>query len=172
MGQSGNKGQEDAVWTLARNIVQVRLKDLPDEAMEATKKSILDTLGVIEAASGITPGLKELVELVREGGGKEESTILGFGGMVPAWMAAFTNGAMSHCLDYDNTITIGHPSAQTVPAGFAIAERLGKVTGKDFITAVTLGDDIFSRLCYSISLKFLWHRTPLFGFFCCCRHVW
>ena len=165
MGQSGNKGQEDVVWTLARNIVKTGYKDLPAEAVAATKKSVLDTLGVIEAASGITPGLKEIVELVKEGGGKEESTILGFGGRVPAWMAAFANGAMSHCLDYDDTITIGHPSANTVPPGFVVAERLGKVNGKDFITAVALGNDLYPRFCYSVGVRPGWHRTPLFGVF-------
>ncbi len=165
--RSAQEKKEDVVWALARNVVQVGYKDLPRDTIEATKKCILDTLGVIEAASGITPGLKELVELVREGDGKEESTILGFGGRVPAWMAAFANGAMSHCLDYDDLHhhARGHLSANTVPSGFAVAERLGNVSGKDFITAVALGNDLMARFCYSISLKAMWHRTPLFGVF-------
>ncbi len=166
-GLPSSKGKEDVVWALARNVVQTEYQNLPSEAVESTKKSILDTLGVIEAASGITPGLKELVELVTEGGGKKESTILGFGSRVPAWMAAFANGAMAHCLDYDDLHhrAKAHLSATTVPSGFAIAERLGKVKGKDFVTAVALGNDLMARLCCSISLKFMWHRTPLFGVF-------
>jgi len=60
MEQPSSEGKGDVVWTLAKNIVQAGYPDLPAEAVEATKKSILDTLGVIEAASGITPGLKEL----------------------------------------------------------------------------------------------------------------
>ncbi len=76
--------KKDVVWELARNVVETSYQNLPAEAVDAKKNSILDTLGVIEAASGITPGLKELVELVKEGGGKKESTILGFGGRVPA----------------------------------------------------------------------------------------
>ncbi|MDP2953706.1 MAG: MmgE/PrpD family protein, partial [Chloroflexota bacterium] len=124
------------------------------------------TLGVIVAASGMTPGLKELVDLVKEGGGKKESTILGFGGRVPAWMAAFANGAMSHCLDYDDIHywVAGHPSSSTVPSACAVAERLGKVSGKDLIAAVALGNDLLPRLGYSVGLDTPWHST-LFSFF-------
>ncbi len=104
---------------------------------------------------------------MKEGGGREESTILGFGGKVPAWMAAFANGAMVHCLDYDDIHhhARGHLSSQTVPAGFAVAERIGNVKGRDFITAIALGNDIMARLCSSVPLKYMWHRTPLFGVF-------
>ncbi|MBI2858210.1 MAG: MmgE/PrpD family protein [Chloroflexi bacterium] len=34
---------EDVAWTLARHVVKVEYDDLPSEAVEATKKSILDT---------------------------------------------------------------------------------------------------------------------------------
>ncbi len=57
------KMEEDVVWTLAKNLVGVKYQNLPVEAVAAAKKSILDNLGVIEGASGITPGLKDLVEL-------------------------------------------------------------------------------------------------------------
>lgn len=159
--------KEDIVWPLARNVVQVKYQDLPAETVEATKKSILDTLGVIEAASGLTPWMKDLVGLVKESGGRDESTILGFGGRVPAWMAAFANGAMAHCLDYDDLhhSARAHCGAQTVSPGFAVAERLGKVSGKDLITAVALGIDLFARLCYSIDPKIPWCRHPMFGVF-------
>ena len=48
-------GKEDLVWELAETIAEVQYNDLPPETVAATKKSILDTLGVIEAASGMTP---------------------------------------------------------------------------------------------------------------------
>ncbi|MFD2883958.1 hypothetical protein ACFS4T_19670 [Pseudomonas lini] len=31
-----------------------------------------------------------------------QASILGFGGRVPATMAALANGALAHCLDYDD----------------------------------------------------------------------
>jgi 2-methylcitrate dehydratase PrpD len=88
--------------------------------------------------------------LAKEAGGKEESTLLGFGSKVPCWMAAFVNGSCAHALDFDDCITgenpIHHPTASTFPAALAIAERIGGVSGKDFITAVALGNDLSIRI--------------------------
>lgn len=152
---------------LAKNVAETRYEDIPAETIEVTKRSILDTLGVAVAASGIVPELKGLVDLIKEAGGKEESTIWGFGGRVPAWMAAFANGAMAHALDYDDVFddTAVHPSATTVPAAFAVAERIGAVDGKQFITAVALGNDLIYRMAQAVVWKRDWFLTPLFGVF-------
>lgn len=160
--------KEDVAWPLARNITAVRYEDIPQEAVATAKKSVLDILGVILGASGTIPGIKELVELIEEWGGKEESTIIPFGIRVPAWAAAFTNGSMVHGLDYDDMdhFVRVHSSSSVVPAAFAIAERLGNVTGKELITAVVLGQDLMVRLGSSIPRPVLdWHKTSLCGAF-------
>ncbi len=139
----------DCSYALARNVVDTKYEDLPVEVVEVTKNSILDTIGVILAGSTLgEEGLKGIIELVKQGGGKKESTIIGFGDKVVSWMAAFANGAMAHQLDYDDTYDVGpvHPGAATIPAGCAIAERQGNVTGKEFITAIALGCDVVCRL--------------------------
>ena len=83
-------------------VADARYEDLSAGAIDAAKKSILDTLGVILAASGVEPRVRALVNLVQETGGRPESSVLGFGGRVPAAQAAFANGAMAHCLDFDD----------------------------------------------------------------------
>ncbi len=140
--------EEDAAGKFARTVVNTSYEAIPKEAAEVTKKCILDTLGTIAAASSAGQGCKELVKLVKEGAGKRQSTIIAFGGKVPCWMAAFANGAMAHALDYDDHLVSAgiHPSCTTVPAAFAIAGRVGRVSGKDLITAVTLGNDMICRL--------------------------
>ena len=101
---------------------QSRYEDLPVEAIEGAKKSILDTIGVILAASGVEPAVRGVAELVRETGGSPESTVLGFGGRAPALMAAFANGAMAHCLDFDDHAPEGHhPSSSIVPQDCMLA---------------------------------------------------
>jgi 2-methylcitrate dehydratase PrpD len=159
--------EKDVAYDLARNVATINYKDLPPEVVAATKMSILDTLGVILAASGTVPGIAEIVELVRETGGREEGTIVGFGGRVPAWMAAFANAAMGHAMDYDDLHhgAMVHPSSPTVTAAFAVAERLGSVKGSDFISAVALGNDVACRLGMSVPLKGTWHPTTVFGVF-------
>jgi len=69
----------DTSYGLAKNVVNTEYGDLPAEVVEVTKRSILDTIGVILAASTLgEQGVKEIIELVKEGGGRQESTIIGF----------------------------------------------------------------------------------------------
>lgn len=160
--------EKDAAYAFARTLVSTRYEDIPVDAAEMTKKCILDTLGTIVAASRGSPECKKLVDMVREWGGERQSTIIAFGGKVPCWMAAFANGSMAHALDYDNHLLAAtiHPSCTTVPAGFAVAEHVGKVDGKRFITAVALGDDMICRLGLAVrSRSKKWMMTvPMGGF--------
>ncbi|MFC1814361.1 MmgE/PrpD family protein [Thermodesulfobacteriota bacterium] len=159
----------DTSQVLAQHIVDIRYEDLPPQVIEVTKKSILDTIGVILAANTLGEGgVKEIVEFIKDEGGKEESIIIGFGGSVPAWMAAFANGAMAHQLDYDDCFDIGiaHPSGPTVPAALAIAGRQGNITGKEFITAVASGNDVVCRLSLPLTkdnTDYGWARTSTLG---------
>jgi 2-methylcitrate dehydratase PrpD len=70
-------------------------------------------------------------------------------------MAAFTNGAMGHMLDYDDIhyMALAHPTVTTAIPGLAIAERLGNVNGEDFITAVAIGNDVMIRIGRAILLS-------------------
>jgi len=70
---------------------------------------VLDTLGTLFAGSTAHGG-HEVVEVTKEWGGKEESTIIAYGGKVPAPMAAFCNASMAHALDLDDThATLAYP---------------------------------------------------------------
>ena len=111
----------DLCHDFASLAANTRYEDISPAAIDAAKKSILDTVGVIVAASGMEPAAQSVVDVVRESGGKPESSILGFGGRAPAAMAAFANGCMAHCLDFDDRTPWGaHPSSSVVPAAFAI----------------------------------------------------
>ena len=91
---------------------------------------------------------------------------------MPSPMAAFANGAMAHALDYDDCLDTGyvHPGVTVIPPVLAVAERLGKVSGKELITAVVLGYDIICRLAHSVALgpvkwQPTWMPTCLLGVF-------
>lgn len=140
---------------------------LSSAAVEGAKKSILDTIGVILAASGMEPASRLAVEVARESGGRAESSILaGGGGKVPAVMAAFANGAMAHSLDYDDQTPWGqHASSSLLPAVFAAAELVGGISGKEMITAVAIGQDLFNRLRRHVDWKKDWFFTTTMGVF-------
>lgn len=154
----------DLSQDFAAFVANARYEHLGADAIDAAKKSILDTVGVMLAATGVEPAVRGVAELVREGGGTPESSILGFGGRAPAVMAAFANGAMAHCLDFDDHAPEGHhPSSSIVPAALALAERKGGISGRDLITAVAVGQDMFLRMRRNVESRLDWHITTVLG---------
>jgi 2-methylcitrate dehydratase PrpD len=152
---------------LANAMAGVTYADLPRSAVEAAKRSLIDTIAVVLGASGLADEIDHVADVVTECGGRPEATILGYGRRVPAPMAALVNGAMVHCLDYDDCYQelALHPSAPTVPAGLASAERTGGTTGKVLITAIAVANDFAWRLGSSFDWKMDWFSTPLIGYF-------
>jgi 2-methylcitrate dehydratase PrpD len=136
---------------IVRYLIETDYKALPPDVIEVTRKQILDTLAATVAGStcSISGEMNGLVDMVRDWGGKEESTILAFGGRVPAPSAAFVNAVSSVRLDFDDTLVTWinlHSSRAIVPTAFAMAERQGRINGKQFITAVALGYDLACRV--------------------------
>ncbi len=151
---------------LARFVNQTRYEDLPQETVKAAKRDILDTMGVGLAGSSAL-GISQVVDYAVEMGGKKSSTIMLYGGKVPPANAALVNASMCHALDFDDTHdkAVLHTGTVVVPAALAIAEHIGGVSGKDFITAVTLGIEIHCRLGLATKLWIGWMLTPLYGYF-------
>ena len=141
------KKKIDGSIVLAKYVTGVTYDALPAEVVEAAKKDILDTLGVAIAGSSV-PGGREITELVKEWQGKGESTLIMQSIRVPAPFAALVNGTMAHALDFDDAYerAVLHAGVSSVPAAFAVAERIGDVSGKALIAAVTLGIDVTCRL--------------------------
>lgn len=156
----------DLSQDFATMVANTEYENLPASAIEGAKKSILDTIGVILGASGVEPSVRSVVELVREAGGTPESSVLGFGGSAPALLASFANGAMAHCLDFDDHAPEGHhPSSSIVPAVLALAERAGGISGREMIAAVAAGQDLFLRLRRNVESRKDWHLTTVLGVF-------
>ena len=165
----------DAAYLITKNLVNLKYGDIPDEVVEHTKKQVLDILGVALGGSA-KAGVKELAEIISDWGGKEESSIFCYGRKVPAPNAAQVNATMGHALDYDDTGDgPTHPSVVIVPTTLAMAERKGKVSGRELITAVALGTDMMGRLgqAFRSGMKTApvsghpgagWHLTALYGY--------
>ena len=160
----------DAIYQFARNFIETDYEDLPRDVVEITKKLILDQIGVALAGSS-KPGIKELLELLVEWGGREEATTLCYGNRLPAPHAAQMNATMGHAVDYDDThdTAMMHTAVIAVPTCLAMAEYRGGLSGQEFITAAALGIDMISRLGLATSpgtnlMKTGWHFTTLYGF--------
>ncbi len=138
---------------IVRHIVSTRYEHLPADVVQATKDHLVDTIGVAIGGSS-APGCKILLDQLREWGGKEESSVLVYGGKLPGPSAALVNGTMGHARDFDdNHDTIAYKgSVAAVPAALAVAESLN-ISGKDLIAAVCLGIDLGCRLGLAIRPK-------------------
>lgn len=132
---------------IAKHIVDSRYSDLDDSAIAATKHHVLHTI-VTAIGGSKAPGIMAAHNLAVETGGGGSSTVLVHGSKMSAMDAAFVNSAMAHALDYDmnDDRTFYKSSVTVVPAALAVAEELGDVDGKEFVTAVCVGIDFGIRI--------------------------
>ena len=132
---------------LVENFVERNFEDIPPEVIQATKRSVLDTLACILAGSGAV-GCPGIVRQLIHWGGCKESTIINYRQKVPAFLAALANGTMARAVDFDDVFEPGtvHASASIVPTAFAMAEMKGGIEGRQFLNAVALGIDMICRM--------------------------
>ncbi len=156
-----------AFVSLFRN---ARFEQLPAQVVSITKDQVLDFFAVALGGS-VEAGVPEMRDLVLEWGGSAQSTILWYGDKVPAPHAAQVNATMAHALDFDDVHedAIMHPGVVTIPTALAMAEYIGGIDGREFITAVAVGTDFICRLGLATRPgesihKYGWHLTTLFGY--------
>jgi 2-methylcitrate dehydratase PrpD len=135
---------EGVTKVLANFCATHKFEDLPSEAVNETKRIILDTIACGLGGHGVDKG-KMAVELSRLTGGTAEASILGTKGKVPASMAAFANGELMNALDWCPVVPPAHVPPFVLPPVMALAEARSK-SGKDLIAAAALGMEVTSRL--------------------------
>jgi 2-methylcitrate dehydratase PrpD len=153
---------------LAAWAARVRFEDLPADVVEATKLRVMDVIGLSLAGAETAFGksTRDAAVAMSPAG---PCSILGFGDPVGVTAAAFTNGALSQALEYDDTHneSIVHMSSPAVAAALALSEYTD-VTGRALITAIALSNEISCRVG-SVSSGELhkrgFHPTGLFATF-------
>ena len=115
--------------------------------LKRRRRAFSDTLGAALAGSN-AQGSKQVVSLIRDWGGSREASVINYAGKLPLPNAVFANGVMARAVDLDDLhekATL-HSSATIVPVALAVSEYHKPITGKEFLTAVVLGNDLTSRL--------------------------
>jgi len=160
----------DASCLFAKNFVDTQFGDLPAGVVDATKKEILDLLGVALGGAD-QPGATHVCALVKEWGGKEESSLIGSPQKVPAPHAAQANATMAHALDFDDVheAAVMHPGIASIPVVLAVGEAVGRLPGREMIAATALGVDMMCRLALATTpgkspIALGWHLTSVFGY--------
>jgi 2-methylcitrate dehydratase PrpD len=138
-------GEEPEV-SLCRFVVETTYRDLPDYIVDHCKRSILDTMAVTVGGSGME-AIPELVEIIKDKGGKPESYLPFYGGKVPASEAGLAIGPMSRAMDFgDVHDEASHASEYVLAALLAASGLKEKVSGKEFITSFALGKEVLVRI--------------------------
>ncbi|OFZ89358.1 MAG: 2-methylcitrate dehydratase [Betaproteobacteria bacterium RIFCSPLOWO2_12_FULL_62_58] len=144
---------EDPMVTLCRMVVETGYEDIPQETLSFAKKQILDIIGVTMGGSKMD-GIREVVELVKDQGGKQESYLPFYGGKVPASMAAFAIAPMSRAMDMGDThYEAGHGAEYSLPALLAATGLKPQVNGRDFLLAFILAQELEIRVGLGYKFK-------------------
>lgn len=129
---------------------------MPDEARHLGLRCILDTLGLYVAGT-TEHSVGILIEEARDQGGRGDAALPGTGASrVPAAMAARVLGTAGHAHDWDDTQVssdpahvyglLTHPSVPPLTATLVMAQRLGDVDGRRFMTAFLAGFEVECKI--------------------------
>lgn len=147
--------QETAEWAAA-----LAFDHQPSEALRIAKRCILDGLGLIIAGAR-QPCTRIAMEHCLESGGSGQATILGEKPVrAPAETAALINGTAGHAMDWDDTQLsstpdrvyglLTHPTIPPLAAALAVAEKIGNVSGRQFLTAFVAGFEVECKIAEAI----------------------
>lgn len=130
---------------IARWAARVSFDDLPADVVSSTKLRVLDVIG-LALAGAETPFGRSVRDAAVAMSSAGPCRVLGTGDRLNVTMAAFANGAFSQALEYDDTHneSIVHMSSPSVAAALAIADTT-RVTGRDLIAAIAVGNEISCR---------------------------
>jgi 2-methylcitrate dehydratase PrpD len=134
---------------LCQFINRTNYEDLPKEVIKAAKRAILDYIAVTMAGSQ-EPSGRIISEMVRESKSPAEATVIGGRYKASCTLAALANGTSAHTQDYDDCLDfpdagLAHPTAGTFSGLLTTGEK-HHVTGKDLITAYSLGIEAYGKI--------------------------
>ena len=141
---------------------------LTDDTRRATKRLLLDYLGVAISGSQTESG-QVARKFAAITGGHAESTVIGGAGRVPAMQAAFANAISSHSVELDDidVLALFHFSPPVYSSALAVAEQAG-ASGKDLLVALAAGCEMMERLSKAANWSLRnrgYHTTPTCGVF-------
>ena len=135
---------------LSEYAVKLRYEDIPPEVVERAKMIMLQTIGVTLATKD-TAISKKIRRMAVEANGGEggPTTLWATGEKLAAVNAALALGTLSDALDWEDCSWTGHPAAGIIPCAWLAAEEKHK-SGKDLITAIVAGYEVYQRIAMSV----------------------
>jgi 2-methylcitrate dehydratase PrpD len=136
-------------------------ESLPPEALRIARRCVMDGLAVMLAGTE-QEALHVMSRYIDKVGGAGDARLLGDSKRrVPAHLAALWHGLAGHAMDWDDTQLsenpgrlyglLTHPTIPPLSACLAIADTLGGVDGKRFLTAFNAGFEVECKIAECIN---------------------
>lgn len=137
-------------------VENVDLNDIPAEATRIGTRCLLDGLGLYVAGAE-EHSVRLLIEEAEQMGGRPDALLLGRGNQkVPAPMAARVLGTAGHAHDWDDSQVsldpahiyglLTHPTIPPLTSALVMAQKIGGVTGKNFMLAFLTGFEVECKI--------------------------
>ncbi|MBO9357091.1 MmgE/PrpD family protein [Bordetella petrii] len=138
---------ENATRDLARYAAQLRYEDIPAEAVDRMKTSLLDSIGCCLYGATL-PWTQRVQALAEAEQAAPVASLWGSGRKTSIANAVLVNGTAGHAFELDDIHkeSIVHAGSIAVPVALAYAERDGNWNGRDLVTALVAGYEIGTRV--------------------------
>lgn len=133
------------------NILNTKYEDLPDAAVSHAKNRLLDAIGCMICGANDV-GNPELLEIIRDWGGKAEARVFVHGDSLPSPSAVMVNCIMARSFDFEPVSPVvdgqsipGHISGTTTMTALTLGD-IQNISGKELLAALLVGDDMATRV--------------------------
>lgn len=139
-----NSSAQPITRELAAFVAKTEYADLPSTVIDRMKAYVLDVLAA-GCVGARLPWADIVYEMVRDEGGRPESTVFGHSDRVSILQAALLNGVMIGGFESEHVGHTSHPAGTVSPAALAVAER-DHTSGAEFLLAMTMGYEVVCRI--------------------------
>ena len=130
---------ERATEKLCNSIAEIGFSDLTEDAIQRARQLFLDGLAVAVAGTIQEEPPSILAAHIKDMGGIDASTVIGFDFKASPVQAAYVNGSSMHVLDFEPMWSpANHQVSTSLPAVLALAEHHG-LSGREAATALVKG---------------------------------
>lgn len=138
---------ENATRDLAQFAANLRFEDIPAEAVDRIKLSVLDGMGCCLFGATL-PWTRKVADLALGEKAAPVASLIGMGKKTSPALAALVNSTAGHAFELDDIHkeSIIHAGSIAPPVALAIAEMRGDLSGKDLITAMVAGYEVGTRV--------------------------
>lgn len=138
---------ENATRDLAQFAATLRYEDIPRDAVECIKLSVLDSIGCCLFGATL-PWTRKVAALVEGEGAQPVASLMGMGRKSSVSLAVLVNSTAGHAFELDDIHkeSIVHPGSLAMPVAMAYAEAADGAPGRDVITGMIAGYEVGTRV--------------------------